>query len=799
MSEHANQEQELFEAARRLIDPLQRALFIEAASIGNPGLRAKIDELLAFQDEADQLFRPLPDPHAHLRNPSFTNHFTSEEVGAVIGRYKLLQKIGEGGMGVVYLAEQREPVRRRVALKIIKLGMDTKSVVARFEAERQALALMDHPNIARVLDGGATDTGRPFFVMELLQGVPITEFCDKNQLPTDDRIRLFTQVCHAVQSAHQKGIIHRDLKPSNVLVTLHDGVPVPKVIDFGVAKATNQQLTEKTLFTQHATLIGTPTYMSPEQAEMSGLDVDTRSDIYSLGVLLYELLTGTTPFSEQRLRSAGYGGMQRIIAAEEPERPSTRLSTMEGATRSIVAKNRSTEESALLKTVAGDLDWIVVKCLEKDRARRYETANALTLDVQRHLNHEPIFARPASVAYRFGKTIHRNKTAFAAGALIAATLAAATIVSTWQAIEAKRERQNAQEQAQIARATKDFIIEQMLAFNPFWNSDAAISAEKRASVDRLARTVEVSFAAQPLTRAEIHLALAAGYAALGDRNKWAAQATKALEIRERLLPPWHSDTLAAAAELVEACSRLGQIEQGKRLVDQWLGAARRSPSPGSYGEAWLLYQKGALLRMKGNLSEALIDTEKSVSILNRVLGRDHIRTRNVVWNLAAITQEAGRFVEAEQLWAEGTRASERDFGPEHFMTIQYKKGLAWCYLAKNEAQKARPLLEEIIPVYHRLVGTNHNNALDAEGLLGEAYEQQGHVSEAATLYATLYPRWAMRLSYPTAQNKCRGMEKFFQQHGYFEHSKAIHALLGESSGSNSSKETTSSASEHPPP
>ena len=245
--------------------------------------------------------------------------------GDRIGRYKLLEKIGEGGMGVVYMAEQEEPVRRRVALKIIKLGMDTRQVVARFEAERQALAMMDHPNIAKVLDGGATETGRPYFVMELVQGVPITEFCDKNQLSTEERLKLFIPVCQAIQSAHQKGIIHRDIKPSNVLVTLHDGVPVPKVIDFGIAKATNQKLTEKTLFTNFATMIGTPAYMSPEQAEMSGLDIDTRSDIYSLGVLLYELLTGTTPFPEKRLRSVGYSEMQRIIVEEEPERPSTRL------------------------------------------------------------------------------------------------------------------------------------------------------------------------------------------------------------------------------------------------------------------------------------------------------------------------------------------------------------------------------------------------------------------------------------------------------------------------------------------
>jgi serine/threonine protein kinase len=496
-------EEAIFNTASELVDVQARAAFLDRACANDAALRSRIQALLRADKQAMQFFADDPLNLANRRPgpikvaPPETG---DEAVGLTIGRYKLLEKIGEGGCGVVYVAEQTEPVRRRVALKVIKLGMDTRQVVARFEAERQALAMMDHPNIAKVLDAATTETGRPYFVMELVRGIRITDYCDQANLSTKERLDLFIKVCQAIQHAHQKGIIHRDIKPSNILVTLHDGVPVPKVIDFGIAKATEGRLTDATVYTQLPHFIGTPAYMSPEQAEMSGLDIDTRSDIYSLGVLLYELLVGSTPFDGKELMQSGIDAMRKTIREKEPVRPSTRL-TQElarlglGSARVSRAESGVTPDSQssrwwmgqgvqgkevfggtpktaretralpehlrmLINALRGDLGWIVMKCLEKDRARRYDTANGLAMDLKRHLENEPVVARPPSTVYKFQKFVRRNQAVVTTAAAILLGLFAVLILGSVsyqreRAARAAAERSRTAEFSQRQRAESE--------------------------------------------------------------------------------------------------------------------------------------------------------------------------------------------------------------------------------------------------------------------------------------------------------------------------------------------------------
>jgi eukaryotic-like serine/threonine-protein kinase len=563
---NADQIIDLFNEAKARPAGPERERFLTEACRENAGLREQIVSLIeADGDGRSELF-----DRGLIKWPTI---LATEKAGDRIGRYKLLENIGEGGCGLVYMAEQEEPVRRRVALKVIKLGMDTKSVIARFEAERQALAMMDHPNIAKVFDAGATETGRPFFVMELVRGIKITEFCDQQNLSTEQRLELFTQVCQAVQHAHQKGIIHRDLKPSNILVTLHDGMPVPKVIDFGVAKAThNQRLTDKTLFTAFEQFIGTPTYMSPEQAEMSGLDVDTRSDIYSLGVLLYELLTGWPPLNANELLQSGMSEMSRRIREDEPPHPSTRLSTMQVADLSLVAKSRQADAPKLIRLVQGDLDWIVMKCLEKDRARRYETVIGLAADIKRYLSSEPVTARPPTRLYRFRKLVRRNKLAVSAATAISVALVSGLCVATWALIRerAARDRAEQAEYAARAEALKSEQAARMIR-DMLHGVGPAIRRDTKVLNVVLTETAQrlPELEGQPAVQADVLTILGSAFSELGEHPNAVTMHRRALALRRTLLGNQHPDVAKSLGLLIAALKAQGLEGEANELMRQF--------------------------------------------------------------------------------------------------------------------------------------------------------------------------------------------------------------------------------------
>jgi serine/threonine protein kinase/tetratricopeptide (TPR) repeat protein len=731
MSEPLSPEVALLNAALEL-PAEERGAFLERACGGDTALRQQVEGLLVAQAAAGAFLETRPSGLEARPTPA-VSPTPAERPGDKIGRYKLLQQIGEGGWGVVYMAEQDEPVRRRVALKVIKVGMDTKSVIARFDVERQALAMMDHPNIARVLDAGATETGRPYFVMELVRGIKITDYCDQHKLATRERLDLFIQVCRAVQHAHQKGIIHRDLKPSNILVTLHDALPVPKVIDFGIAKATQGRLTDQTLFTAFEQFIGTPAYMSPEQAEMSGLDIDTRSDIYSLGVLLYELLTGTTPFDQKTLLAAGIDGMRRMIREQEPVRPSTRVNSLPGVDRTTTALHRSADGPRLIHLLRGDLDWIVIKCLEKDRTRRYETANGLSLDIQRHLNHEPVSARRPSKLYILEKLVRRNKVVFAAGLVVAAALLAGLCSSLYSLGREKAATARAVAAARSARAEADKreqmarFLQDMLARTSSQVAQGRDTTKLKEILVQTTARFAPELKGHPAAEAELRAALGTLYYDLGDYSTAEAMDTEALRLKE----------LAGERE-TKAVSRLlnhlgnvllsrNDLRRAEAAQRQDLALEKKLSGEASIGYADPLNDLGLVLWQRGDLAEAEQAIRQALA-LKRKADADRGDLAVTLGNLGLVLWEQGRLVEAEQNLSEALGMIKSSLG-NHPDVAYSANNLGLVQRDAGNLVEAEALFREV----ERLMPRDHPNTARTRFHLAAVLRRKAARSGDATL------------------------------------------------------------------
>jgi len=720
----------------------QRAAFLAQACGNNHVLLKRMEVLLAAYHPGDNFLEPLVVANGQTRPyvaGSQSDEMVSgplEKLGSWIGPYRLLEQIGEGGFGVVFMAEQNEPVRRKVALKIVKPGMDTRQVVVRFEAERQALAIMDHPNIAHVFDGGETASGRPYFVMELVRGIPITEFCDQNQISIHRRLELFVNICQAVQHAHQKGIIHRDLKPSNILVTLHDGTPVVKVIDFGIAKATGQQLTDKTLFTNFALFIGTPMYMSPEQAAHSGLDVDTRADIYALGVLLYELLTGTTPFDKQAMQKAPYDEIQRIIREEEPPRPSTQLTTLGKDTATICA-NRRSDSRQLSQMLRGELDWIVLKALEKDRNRRYETVSAFAADIQRYLRDEPVQACPPSLRYRMRKFVRRNKGRVIAASLVLLALVAGMVGTTWGLFEALQQKREARQQADIAQAVSDFLqndllLQSLTDLQSGDSDDRDPDIKVRTLLDRTAQRLDGQFIDQPLTEAAIRMTLAQTYSNLGVPAKAIVHADRSFELRQKILGPTDEATLHAKLMVAILCGKLERIEKAESYCREMLAVpTRQIRGFDLHIEAKILLAYAA--RDRAHLESAESIFQDVITDATGRFGSDYESIHEAKLGLAGVYYRLEKYDRAAALFSEDLAWRTDRYGPGHSRTQRCRQGLAECYLQLGKLDLAEPVLLHLVEVGQRL-HPNHSYLLSAKGRLASLRKQQGAYDEAEALF-----------------------------------------------------------------
>ena len=746
----------------------RRGAFLDSTCHGEPELRSEVEDLLECVDPAARAFDEAAEDIARADPEQ-------------IGPYTILEPIGEGGMAVVYRARQGHPVRRTVALKLIKLGMDTRQFVARFEAERQALALMDHPNVAQVYDAGSTATGRPYFVMEHVPGKPILEYCDAHTLGLRERLELFTLVCDAVEHAHRRGIIHRDIKDSNVLVAEIDGKPVPKVIDFGVAKAMLQPLTERTLHTEHGQLIGTPEYMSPEQAERGGIDVDTRADVYSLGVLLYELIAGVQPIASDALRGADQEQVRRVIRQSEPARPSTRLSTLASGDATRIAQRRGTALPTLIRSLRTELEWIPLKAMRKDREQRYRSAAELGDDIRNYLDGRPLIAGPESRAYRARKFLRRHRASAAASAAMLLMLIGGVVATSWQAVRARRAEANTR--AALGRAEHAMgsmrDVNRFLTHDLLWSVDPAVARGRELSIrdalDSAAKNVGARLKDRPLSEIAVRAALAGAYERIGRGDLAMPQAHAALEIVDRIgaqQEPEACEAMQMMGELLENRDRLAEAEgmyrralEGRRralgeddpatltsmtylakalrrqqkfdaaepLLADALARCRRTLGTDDWRTCAAMHAMALLLRERGNLDEAEPILREAVEVSGRVQGEDHPETLEYKYNLAVLLRSRGQFAEAERLAREALAHRRRIEGDEAHPTLHSMNQLAAILVDQRKFAEAETLFREEVNARRRVQSGDHPETLAAAMNLAFALNRIGQTDAAETL------------------------------------------------------------------
>jgi len=805
----------VFLAAMGHGDAVGRQTVLERECAGDAELRLAVEALLRAHDAPDTLLVHSPAPTGGSSPPATVFGSApppiTERSGSRIGPYKLLQKLGDGGMGTVYMAEQETPVRRQVALKIIKPGMDSELVIARFEAERQALALMDHQNIARVFDAGMTDTGRPFFVMELVHGVPITDYCDKSQLTPNARLELFMSVCQAIQHAHQKGIIHRDIKPSNVLVTLYDGKPVPKVIDFGVAKAIEQRLTERTMFTQYGSIVGTPEYMSPEQSGLSAQGVDTRSDIYSLGVVLYELLTGTTPLEHEKLIGAGYDEIFRRIRDEEPPQPSTRVISSKDTLPGISA-HRRTEPERLPRLYRGELDWIVMKALEKDRTRRYETVSGFARDIQRYLDGDAVEACSPSATYRLRKFARKHRAVLAGVTAFAALLFLGAVLSSWQAIratraersavalalratraeqharlerdramaaetQAKAEEEKAHRSAAEARSVLHFFDNYVLAAARPQGQEGGLGKDVtiRQAIDAALAKIAGAFPDQPTVEASIRDELGLTYHYLGEPASAIRQLELALKLRAAKLGLDDPDTLTSQNNLASAYKAAGEWNRAIALFERTLEARRARLGPDhpdtltSQNNLALAYRDG------GRWDQAIRLFERTLAVESARLGADHPNTLLTLNNLALTYRDDGQWDRAIGLFERTLAARASKLGGDHPDTLLTQQNLAMAYREAGRWDQAVPLFERTLAAQSNRLGADHPYTLLTQSNLAPAYLAVGQTDRAiALLERTLTARRAkLGADHPSTYSTQNNLALAYEAAGQVDRSIAL--------------------------